>query len=661
MSRKTGIVKLWRMLRSVDTDIAKRAVAYMSDPDSWLIQALKGQPSSTGISVTERESLQLASVYSAVTVLSKILASLPIIMYRRLERGKERAIEHPLYQLLHLRPNPEQTAFGWKEVTMAHLTLWQDAYSEIVRGGDGWAKELWPIPPWEIEVTRRKNGELRYVHTSKSQDKARELRPDQVLHIPGFTLNGIQGVNITKYQQDTIGLGLAADRFGSRFFANDASAGGFLVTPGKLSQPAKQRLKESWEGLHSGDNQHRVAVLEDGLDWKGSTVPPDKAQFLETRKHQVTEIARIFDLPPHMIGDLERATFDNIEHQGLEFLIFKLGPWLTRIEQNLTVQLLQPRDWNTYLFEFLVDALLRGDVETRFTAYRTGREIGVWSINDVREMENRNPIDDPAGDDHHIPLNWVKVGEEAAPTEGFRELRSRRSADTRSRIAQSYRNVIADAMGSVVRREINDLRKAVDDRLRDQTDFDIWLRDYYEKLPEWIKRRIKPAFNGLSEAVALEIADEMNSDPFDIDQKLFNDYLDGYISRYVGSSQGQLTRLMDQSVEDGTNAAELIDTRLDEWLEKRAGKEGMRESVRASNAFAQAAYASLGIILFKWFAIGADTCPYCQQMNGQTVSVGGAFALPDTSVGGDGDALPVKKRVTHPPIHDGCVCQIGPA
>lgn len=358
----------------------------------------------SGTRVTPDKAEQIAAVFACVRVLSETLASLPLVLYRRLPSGgKERATEHPLYDVLHNQPNTWQTSFEWREMMQGHLALRGNAYSIIQPGIRGNASNLVPIHPDRVKVERLITGTLRY-DVKDANGKSEYYLQDEMLHLKAFSADGITGRSPIAICKPTVGLTQAADDFGASFFGNDSRPGGVLRHPEKMAEGGAQELRDSWERLHRGrGNRHRIAVLEEGLDWKQIGVNPEEAQFLETRKLQINEIARIFRVPPHMIADLERATFSNIEQMSLEFIAFTMLPWLQRWEQVILRDLITEPE--VYFAEFLVDGLLRGDTLARYQAHAIGRTWGWLSANDVRGIENMNPIE--GGDIYLSPSNML--------------------------------------------------------------------------------------------------------------------------------------------------------------------------------------------------------------------------------------------------------------
>ena len=364
--------------------------------------------STAGKNVNERSAMQMTAVYACVRILSEAIAGLPLHMYRyKDEGGKEKATGHPLYHLLHDEPNPEMTSFVFRETLMTHLLLWGNAYAQIIRNGKGEVIALYPLMPNRMEVNRDTNGMLYYVYQKSSDDAPTMegssviLSPSEVLHVPGLGFDGLVGYSPIAMAKNAIGLSMAAEEYGAKFYANGAAPSGVLEHPGVLKDPAK--VRDSWNAAFGGSsNSHKVAVLEEGLKYTPISISPNEAQFLETRKFQIDEIARIFRVPPHMVGDLEKSSFSNIEQQSLEFVKYTLDPWVVRWEQSLSRALLSETEKKSYFFKFNLEGLLRGDYQSRMQGYSIGIQNGFMCPNDVRELENLDLIPDELGGNKYM-------------------------------------------------------------------------------------------------------------------------------------------------------------------------------------------------------------------------------------------------------------------
>lgn len=364
---------------------------------------------SSGKPVNEQTAMQMTAVYSCVRILSETVAGLPLHIYQyNNSGGKEKIPLHPLYKLLHDEPNPEMTSFAFRETLMSHLLLWGNAYAQIIRNARGEVLALYPLMPNKMTVDRDKNGRLFYLYTKSSEDAptlSKEsqvyLDPSDVLHIPGLGFDGLVGYSPIAMAKNAVGLAIATEEYGAKFFANGAAPGGVLEHPGTIKDP--QKVKESWNAAYQGStNAHRVAVLEEGMTYQAIGISPEQAQFLETRKFQINEIARIFRIPPHMLADLEKSSFSNIEQQSLEFVKYTLDPWVVRWEQAMCRALLSESEKPTVFIKFNVDGLLRGDYASRMSGYATARQNGWMSANDIRELENLDRIPVELGGDLYL-------------------------------------------------------------------------------------------------------------------------------------------------------------------------------------------------------------------------------------------------------------------
>ena len=389
----------------------------------------------SGKTVTERSAMQMTAVYSCVRILSEAVAGLPLHLYKYTDSGgKAMALDHSLYRLLHDEPNPEMSSFVFRETLMTHLLLWGNAYAQIIRNGKNEIVALYPLMPNKMSVDRDENGRLYYTYyrgsdeAIKNKEFAVMLQPSDVLHIPGLGFDGLVGYSPIAMAKNAIGMAIACEEYGAKFFANGAAPGGVLEHPGTIKDP--QRVRESWQSTFGGSgNANKIAVLEEGMKYTPIGISPEQAQFLETRKFQINEIARIFRVPPHMVGDLEKSSFSNIEQQSLEFVKYTLDPWVIRWEQSIQRSLLNSEEKKKYFAKFNVEGLLRGDYQSRMNGYAIGRQNGWMSANDIRELENldRIPAED-GGDLYLINGNMLPLKNAGAfantPTDDGKEEKS---------------------------------------------------------------------------------------------------------------------------------------------------------------------------------------------------------------------------------------------
>jgi HK97 family phage portal protein len=355
--------------------------------------------SNTGKSVSPQSALGITAVYACVRNIAEDTATLPLITYRRLQRGKERAPDHPLYPLLHDMPNPEMTSVEFREALMGHVLTWGNGYAEIVWDAAGRVEELWPLRPDMVRPNRREGRLVYEVNVPNFQPGV--LPASRVLHVRGLSYDGLKGYSPITLAKETLGLALASEEYSARFFANGAVPDIVLTAPKALSADAAKKLANSWQLLHGGLSMaHRIAVLEEGLSVEKVGIDPKDAMMIDAMKLTDERIAQLYRMPPHKIGILEHATFSNIEHQGIEYVTDTLRPWLVRLEKVIFRSLLTPAERQTYFVEHLVDGLLRGDAKTRAESLATQRQNGIISANEWRAIENMNPYE--GGDEYLV-------------------------------------------------------------------------------------------------------------------------------------------------------------------------------------------------------------------------------------------------------------------
>ncbi|HEC61779.1 MAG TPA: phage portal protein [bacterium] len=641
-----------------------------SNPGDWLLGLSGGIKTYAGNSVTEENSLKSTAVFSCVRVLAESVAMLPLHLYRRTDGGKARATDHSLYRILHRQPNPEMTSFIFRETLMGHLVGWGNCYAQIIYGGNGQVTELWPLRPDKMSI-ERVEGELVYEYITSS-GQPRILLRSEVFHVAGLGFDGIQGYSPIAKAREAIGLSLATEEFGSRFFGNGARPGAVLEHPGQLGKPAHENLRASWKEKHQGLSQaHNIAILEEGMKLHEIGIPPEDAQFLETRKFQVNEIARLYRVPPHMIGDLEKASFSNIEQQSIDFVVNTLTPWLVRWEQGYDTRLLANGDEDNFFAEHLIEGLLRGDIAARYSAYAVGRQWGWLSANEIRRLENMNPID-KGGDIYLVPMNMTPSDQLTAPLpvlpgqeddtldiEGrvIRQLPEGRAGfpKNRDQLRKRYKPLFLDAAQRFVTREVLAIkRQAGKDLTRNLQAFKAWMEEFYKDLPKHIRKNFMPVLISYIDAIQEEANGEIGLEPeMTPELKQFaGEYLDRYSQRHIDSSIGQLQALIrDTDIEE---LRETIEQKADEWGEKRPARISMNETARSGNATAALIFFGAGYKLI-WRNSGTENCPYCDSMEGKVISKGQYFVKGNTDLQPDGTDAPMKifNSIRHAPLHGG--------
>ncbi len=375
----------------------------------------------SGERVDEKSALQIVTVYTCVRLLADSIAQLPLHLYRQEADNKSvKAVEHPLYKILYRQVNPEMTSFSFREVMVTHLLLWGNAYAQIIRDGRNQILGLYPLLPENVEVDRDKNGKLYYIYhayTDEVPGKSNQdviLRREEVFHVPGLGFNGLVGFSPIAMMKNCLGLSISVDKYGGNFFKNGAQPIGVLETPTLIEN--HERLRQEWMDSYGGSNAHKVAILEDGMTYKPISLPPEDSQFLATREFNVEEICRIFRVPPHMVQSLKRSTFNNIEHQSIDFVVHTLDPWLIRIEQAIVKDLLLPEEQDIYYPKFNVDGQLRGDTKSRMEAYAVELINGITTVNEIRQKENLPLIPDEEGGNYHIvQSSYIRLKDIGAP------------------------------------------------------------------------------------------------------------------------------------------------------------------------------------------------------------------------------------------------------
>lgn len=469
-------------------------------PPGWVVRGY-GEESYAGENVTVEGSLSVTAVMAGFTILMEDTASLPLILFRRLERGKERATTSPYYRLLHDEPNPEHTSMVYREFILGHLLGWGNHYSQKIWDRNGVLRELWALRPDRMQVFRE-NGERKYIYTQANGQK-RAFRQDEILHIPAFGFDGLMGYSRIALARNAIGLSMAAEKYGSGMFANGARPDAVLKSKKKLTTEAIKNLRESWKQLYGGSgNAGSVAVLEEDLDFTTIGFPPEDAQFLQTREFQISEISRIFRIPPHMIGDVNKSTSwgSGIEQQEMSYYAHTLRPWLIRIEQQMNKDLLLEDEKRNYFFEHLADAFLRTDTAGRYAAYGQAILQGWMTRNEARVKENMNPLE--GLDEPLVPLNMTTP-------DGANDDNSDAPTDAKRTISPLMR----DAADRILRRETNELKDAVKRWLEKDKEekFSVWLEQFYKRdLPTYMAQILKPFVDGnhLDSARAQAIIDD---------------------------------------------------------------------------------------------------------------------------------------------------------
>lgn len=446
------------------------------------MQIFRGAKAFTDETITPEVSLTVPAVLAAFTILSEDISSLPILLYSQRARNKFRAYDNPYYRLIKDKPNEEHSSMVFREIMMGHLLGWGNFFGQLIFDKNGDVAEIYPLRPDRMQV-ERKEGERIYTYTPNN-GKPRVFFKEEIIHIPAFSFDGVIGYSRIAMMRNAIGLARAAESFGSKFFKNDARPGIALRSKKKMTEDGMKNLRESFTEVYAGqENRWKVAVLEEDMDIATIGLPPEDAQFLQTRSFQLGEIARAFRVPPHMIGDVERSTSwgSGIDSQEQGYVTHTLRPWTTRIEEALNLQLLPPDNNGEFFYEHLFADLLRGDLSTRYEAYVKAINNGIMSPNEARSRENMNPY--KGGDRYMVPANMVMQ-------DGSGNTQSD-NANTTNALEPLWK----DAVARVVKRELNDLNGAVKRLLaKGQTEaFEAWCAKFYgEDHMQFVANQFQP-------------------------------------------------------------------------------------------------------------------------------------------------------------------------
>ncbi len=659
-------------------NIFDRAVKWMekrgllTDENSWLTRHFY-RPVHSGVSVTEESAMRATAVFASVRLIASTVASLPLPVYRRLTpRGKERVPDEPTYYLLHTRPNAEISSYLWRQMSVAHMLLWGNAYSEI-EYLNGVPVAFWPLPPWKVKPSRTSRGK-RFYQVESENGQTVQLPGWQVMHFPNITLNGMTGMSCIQAGAEAIGLSLAAEEFGGRFFSQGANIGGIVEYPGKLSPDSLDNFKESVAQSYSGlGKSHRLLMLEEGLKYHQVGVPPNDAQFLETRQFQVAEIGRLFGISQlHKIGDLTRATFSNIEEQNTDFVVDTIRPLLVNFEQEINYKLFGQKP---FFVEFLVDGLLRGNTTSRYEAYAVGRQWGWLSANDVRELENQNPLPDEQGDIYMVPLNMIPADqaslmlpehdpEKKEHSNPLEKRYDQRAPLLRARTAKSYERVFFEAAQKIVTREKTHVLRALKKHLEEGglSSFRDWLEDFYREFKPYVEKSMTPAITALAETIRALAEQEVDAEEGEARLKgVIDTFITAQADRHVIRSRATLRGLVTKAEEEKLSAEELIEERLETWERDRPKQIASDSTVAVASRVAKAVFIVAGVQSLRWVALSSNTCPYCQELDGKIVSIDQAFVPKDGMLESEDGTMNIYKPTLEPPLHKNCVCTVAPA
>ena len=639
----------------------------LGQPDDTA-RAMSWVPSQAGESISEDRAMRIATVHACVKVLSEDVAALPLNVYRRLpDGGKEKATEHPLYNLLRYSPNPDMTAMAMRESMMMSLLLYGNAYAYIAYRADGRVAALYPLHPSEVTPVRAEDGTIFYHAGGES------LRQEEVLHVMGLSFDGLVGLSPIAYARESLGLSAAAEKFGAKFFRDGTHLGGVISVQGKMDDGGFERTRAGLQAMYTGmQHAHGVLLLEGGATFQPVGIPPEDAQFLETRKFQRSDIAAIYRVPPHLIGDLERATFSNIEHQDLAYLQRALLPWLVRWEQAVRARLFSPREQGKYFAEHDTGSFMRGDTGTRMQAYALAVNSGIFTINEVRAKENMNPV--KGGDQLRVPLNMTAADDSGQlQGQGGKGRRMcRHEHETRAGLAEdddeeagaaspervkeaeealSFVGVTAEqyrALSEAIEKWLAGERAAIAALVQQALQYrsaqvplsDKRLKlldaveDYYRKVDGQMPDSLRDAVGEIARSAYDRATVELGKQAPDMAwfRRKLGYYFGDSMKHMQDGLRGEVTRLINSAAGEDAELMDKLQRKLARWGKDKAYAMAKTQAAMAENNLLVRTYHKAGYHAV-WQAAG-NCCEMCQRLNHEFVTT------------------------LTPPLHPGCGCTV---
>lgn len=659
----------------------------IKDPETLRLFSMLGHQSAAGIDVNPESAMSFSAVYCATKLISESVGSLPLPVYERQDDGgKTRSYKHPLYKVTQSKPNEIHTSMDFWTTALVHLLFWGNFYCEIDRDPMENVTALWPLPPDRTKAFWINPDDPRAGVAYKVRKKVGNevfLPKRNVFHVPGLSFDGLTGRSVIGEAKNSIGLGIAQERLAGSQIQNGQRPGIALKLGGAfedLSDNARKSLREDFVDKHAGyDNAGKPIFLEEGMEITTFQLSNEDAQFLESRQFTITEIARWFNMPPHKLKDLLRATFSNIEEQNIEWVQDTLRPWCVRVEQAITVQLLQDAEQGQFFAEFIMDALMRGNAVARADYYGKMINGGMLMPNEARAKENFNPA--PGLDQFFIPLNMKPyAGDDydsspdalpAPPPQAINATRERqlRSVAGRKSIRESYSRVFREATTRVVRGERRNVMRGM--KGKSVKALDKWLNDfYYGEHQQFIIKELKGAFLSLAEALAPNAADlvNMNSDYLTEVHNAVNIHTEKMAYRFAIGHFHKLQKMIGTFEEkerslradEETDYEGAFDTQFDEWEQSEPENVAMRETVRTDGMISTIVWGLAGIASIVWVS-GSNCCPWCQEMDGVVVGIDESFLDVSDSLKIGTQEFNVNSSITTPPLHLGCICGTAPS
>ena len=625
----------------------------ISDIDSFLEHGYL-LPTSSGASVSPETAVTLSAVYNAIYLISSSLASLPLKVYRKTPGGKVEFTSTPVYGILHDAPNSYTSAMVFFEAMMWDLLAMGNCYAVIERDRFGRPIGLHKLDAKRIEIYFV-NGKKLYVYKENNVEK--KYKQSEIFHVPGPGYNGIAGKSVIALARESIGLGLSYQEYNSKNVGRGATLSGVLEHPDKLGEKALSHLKESFANQYEGlENAGKTLILEEGMKYNPISQSNKDLQFIESRTFQIDEIARWFNIPPHKLKELSRATFSNIEQQQIEFVQDTIRPWAVRIEQEAKRQLIAEQD---AFAEFTLDGLLRGDTKSRMEALHIMRTDGIISANEWREKENFNKIQDGYGEEYLVPLNMIpasQLGQTIEPPGNTEERslkisnRSFKAMSKRKKIARDYIPRFMNTAQKLIDKDSDLLERSRKNLEKGYDLFEREIKAYYDNNESEYINAYVDIYRDFGRDLRYPIIEEINRGQGD--ENYYNQQIDRFGNtaavRHITASRGQLLSC--------TTQEELDDLQIS-W-DNRAGRIATRETVDGESGLATVMFFAFGLSAM-WVTTG-DSCPYCNSLDGKIISRGQYFAKQGDEMNPDGAERPLRfnNNVSHPGAHPGCDCTV---
>jgi HK97 family phage portal protein len=658
-----------------------------------------------GVNVTPDNALGVAAVFAAVRVGSESTAVLSLDLFRRLDNGgKEKERGHAASWLMREQPNPDTSPFVFRETLQGYTETWGNAFAEIAFDGGGQPRSLDQRPSNQVPRSFRRSRRLFYEVTTED-GKTRDVPAEKMLHIPAFSGSGLWGLSPVETLRETVGRNMAHGRYRSGYFGNGLSFSGLVEHPGSVPKEGKEEIIAALEKMHKGPgNAFRAAVMDEGMTWKQISLPNDAAQMIETGLYELSDVARAWRIPPHLLMELSHATFTNIEHQGIEFVQHSLLPRCQRWVGELNRKLLTETERRAGLFfEFNLDTLLRGDFETRSAGLASAIGTGQMTPNEARALENMNPVN--GGDTTYVPLNW-RATDEPSPTpssitertlaDGTKEVRtefamgetrleqlgdakiramffegratvrdlepiSQRSAESRWRLRDIFEGLLLTASQRIVNREVGKIREHLSIiPTGGVAGFRLWLEKFLERHAEFARDVAGPVLLGMFEAMSAEALEEVGGDveDFRADLEVFHaEYAEAFGQRTASIANAEI----DKTIREALDVEAEVGAMLDGWTETKAAKMALATATDGMGAVSLAAYAFAGVTTLRWIWQGGD-CKICPNLHGKVVAIGERFVDKGDRVGDPEQVSPMTVRQVrkYPGLHGGCKCTVGP-